>query len=82
MTPSGVEQSNANAKPKLRLLSARRIEHQGQAFVMLQDPAGVVPQPVLIPFDGYAHIVRHFDGQLTLTEIQAGRSVTRGTSSR
>ena len=38
---------------------------------MLQDPAGVVPQPVLIPFDGYAHIVRHFDGQSTLTEIQA-----------
>ena len=38
---------------------------------MLQDPAGVVPEPVLIPFDGYAHIVRHFDGQSTLTEIQA-----------
>ena len=58
-------------RPKLRPLTARRIEHQGQSFVMLQDPAGVVPQPVLIPFDGYAHIVRHFDGQSTLIEIQA-----------
>jgi AmmeMemoRadiSam system protein B len=58
-------------RPKLRPLSARRIEHQGQSFVVLQDPAGVVPQPVLVPFDGYVHIVRHFDGQSTLTEIQA-----------
>ncbi len=38
---------------------------------MLQDPAGVVPQPVLIPLDGYVRVVRHFDGQSTLTEIQA-----------
>ena len=38
---------------------------------MLQDPTGVVPQPVLIPFDGYVHVVRHFDGQSTLMEIQA-----------
>ena len=38
---------------------------------MLQDPAGVVPQPVLIPFDGYVRVVRHFDGQSTLMEIQA-----------
>lgn len=52
-------------------MSARRIEHQGQSFVMLQDPAGVVPQPVLIPIDGYARVFRHFDGQSTLMEIQA-----------
>jgi AmmeMemoRadiSam system protein B len=61
----------ALSRPKVRPLSARRIEHQGQAFVMLQDPAGVVPQPVLIPFDGYVQVVRHFDGQSTLAEIQA-----------
>ena len=38
---------------------------------MLQDPTGVVPQPVLVPWDGYSHVVRHFDGQSTLIEIQA-----------
>lgn len=38
---------------------------------MLQDPAGVVPQPVLIPLDGYVQVVRHFDGRSTLIEIQA-----------
>src|SRR5438874_1267457 len=58
-------------RPKLRPLSARRIEHQGQSFVMLQDPSGVVPQPVLIPLDGYSYVVRHFNGQSTLAEIQA-----------
>src|SRR5438874_6684883 len=58
-------------RPKLRPLAARRIEHQGQSFVMLQDASGVVPQPVLIPFDGYSYVVRHFNGQSTLVEIQA-----------
>ena len=58
-------------RPKLRPLTARRIEQQGQSFVMLQDPTGVVPQPVLIPLDGYSQVVRHFNGQSTLIEIQA-----------
>jgi MEMO1 family protein len=70
VTPNGVEHSSLE-RPKLRPLSARRIEHQGQSFVVLQDPAGVVPQPVLVPFDGFARVVRYFDGQSTLTEIQA-----------
>jgi AmmeMemoRadiSam system protein B len=48
----------------------RRVEYQGQAFVLLQDPTGVLAQPVLIPLDGFQHIVRHFDGQSTLSEIQ------------
>jgi AmmeMemoRadiSam system protein B len=58
-------------RPKLRPLTARRIEHQGQLFVMLQDPTGVVSHPVLVPWDGYTHVVRFFDGQSTLIEIQA-----------
>jgi AmmeMemoRadiSam system protein B len=58
-------------RPKLRPLTARRIEQEGQPCVMLQDPSGVVAQPVLIPFDGYSYVVRHFNGQSTLVEIQA-----------
>jgi MEMO1 family protein len=58
-------------RPKLRLVVPRRIEHQGQPFVLLQDPTGVVSQPIILPFDGFQHIVRHFDGQSTLNEIQA-----------
>ena len=68
-TPAGLDPSLE--RPRLRPLNARRIDHQGQAFVMLQDPAGVVAQSVLIPLDGYARFFRHFDGQSTLSEIQA-----------
>jgi AmmeMemoRadiSam system protein B len=58
-------------RPKLRPLTARRIEHEGQAFVMLQDPSEVVAQTVFIPYDGFFHIVRYLDGRTTLVEIQA-----------
>jgi AmmeMemoRadiSam system protein B len=58
-------------RPKLRPVMPRRVEHQAQAFVLLQDPTGVVTQSVLIPYDGFHHIVRHFDGQSTLLDIQA-----------
>jgi AmmeMemoRadiSam system protein B len=57
-------------RPKLRPVSPRRVEHQGQSFVMLQDLTGAIAQPVLIPIDGFNHIVRHFDGRSTLVEIQ------------
>ena len=57
-------------RPKLRPVNSRRVEHQGQSFVMLQDVTGAISQPVLIPIDGFNHIVRHFNGQSTLIEIQ------------
>jgi AmmeMemoRadiSam system protein B len=37
---------------------------------MLQDVTGAIAQPVLVPIDGFNHIVRHFNGQSTLIEIQ------------
>jgi hypothetical protein len=49
----------------------RRVEHQGQSLVLLQDPSGVVSEQVLLPLDGFQHVVRHFDGQSTLIDIQA-----------
>jgi MEMO1 family protein len=58
-------------RPKLRPVMPRRVEHQGQPFVLLQDPTGVVSEPILLPFDGFQHVVRHFDGQSTLVDIQA-----------
>ncbi len=58
-------------RPKLRPVIPRRVEHQGQVFVLLQDSPAVLAQPVMIPHDGFHHIIRHFDGQLTLVEIQA-----------
>ncbi len=58
-------------RPKLRPLSGRRVEHQGQAFVLLEDPLGVADEGVVLPLNGFQHVVRHFDGNTTLVEIQA-----------
>lgn len=58
-------------RPKLRPLSGRRLDHNGQSFVVLDDPLGVVCGPVLVPVDGFQWVVRHFDGQTSLREIQA-----------
>src|SRR5690242_1542600 len=75
VTPGGVEHpvgaEHSLERPKLRPPSARRIEHQRKSFAVLQAAAGAVPQPVLIPFDGYVQGVRHFDGRSTLMDIQA-----------
>ena len=57
-------------RPKLRPVMPRRVEHQGQSFVLLQDPTGVVTEPILLPLDGFQHVVRHFDGQSSLIDIQ------------
>ena len=68
--------------PRLRPLSGHRQQLEGREYVALADPAGVVADPVLVPLDGFFHIVRHFDGQTSLREIQArilretGRLVT------
>ena len=56
-------------RPKLRPLNASRIDHQGQSYALLQDPSGAFASPVLVPFDAYVHICRHFDGRNTLAEI-------------
>ncbi len=58
-------------RPKLRHLSAQRLEHQGRTYAALEDPLGVFDDPVLIPLDGFQSIVRHLDGNTTLPEIQA-----------
>jgi len=56
-------------RPQLRPLSGRRVDHQGQAFVALEDSLGLFTGQVLIPIEAYHRIVRHFDGSSTLTEL-------------
>ena len=58
-------------RPKLRLLSASRFDHQGQSYALLQDPLGAFTSPVLVPLDAFVHVCRHFDGTNTLVEISA-----------
>src|SRR4051794_14349557 len=58
-------------RPKLRPLTARSGIHEGQAYAVLEDPLRIFNDPILIPLDGFQWVVRHFDGQLSLREIQA-----------
>lgn len=58
-------------RPKLRPMHARRVDHQGQSLVALEDPLGVASGPVMIPMDGFHWVVRHFDGTRGLRDIQA-----------
>ena len=58
-------------RPKLRPLSAQRLEHEGRSYAALEDPYGVFADPVLVPIEAYEGIVRHFDGETLLSDIQA-----------
>jgi MEMO1 family protein len=58
-------------RPKLRPLSAQRLEYQGRTYASLEDPLGVFDEPVLVPIDGFHWVVRQFDGKSTLREIQS-----------
>ena len=70
LSRDGIPGMSSLERPKLRPVNARKVEQQGQSFVMLQDVTGAIAQPVLIPVDGFNHIVRQFEGQSTLIEIQ------------
>ena len=58
-------------RPKLRPLSARRVEHGGRSLVLLEDSLGLIPEPFLISRSTFQLMVRHFDGRATLGEIQS-----------
>ena len=66
-------------RPKLRPLSGRREQFEGQEYVVLEDPLGVFRDPILIPIDGFHWVVRHFDGRRRSLEIQAGCSARRAS---
>ncbi len=58
-------------RPKLRPVQPRRVEHQGQVYILLHDATGASSQPFVLAFDVFNHVVRHFDGRSSLSEIQA-----------
>jgi AmmeMemoRadiSam system protein B len=58
-------------QPKLRPLSGRRVDHQGQAYVALEDSLGLFSGQVLIPLETFHHVIRHFDGRTSLVEIKS-----------
>lgn len=57
-------------RPKLRPLSARRVEHAGESLVVLEDPSRLAESPVVLALDAYVHVVRHFNGLNSLIDVQ------------
>lgn len=57
-------------RPKLRSMSARRVEHGGESLVVLEDPYRLSESPIVLALDAYVHVVRHFNGRNSLLDIQ------------
>jgi MEMO1 family protein len=73
--------SDAGA-PRLRAIEAVPVEHEGEPYVALRDPAGYTPSVVMLP-PALLEIVALFDGDHPIVDIQAalmqrhGELVTR-----
>src|SRR5689334_11623879 len=62
--------SSLMEKPKIRPVEAFPVEQQGQTYILLRDPTGLAPEPILIGMGGY-FLVTLFDGSNTLLDLQA-----------
>ena len=73
--------SDAEA-PRLRAIEAVPIQHEGEQYVALRDPAGYTPSVVMLP-PPLLELVALFDGEHSIVDIQAeimkrhGELVTR-----
>jgi hypothetical protein len=60
---------SSDDRPRLRILEAFPVEHDGQQVIGLRDPAGFTDQIVLLP-EPALDLVSLFDGEHTISEIQ------------
>jgi MEMO1 family protein len=63
--------------PKLRPVEAFPLEHEGQSFIALRDPAGYTSSVLMVPF-AMVEIVAKFDGEHSIADIQADVMRTQG----
>jgi AmmeMemoRadiSam system protein B len=56
--------------PRLRPVEAFPVDHEGERFLALRDPAGYAPSVVMLP-GGVVEIVALFDGSHSIVDIQA-----------
>jgi AmmeMemoRadiSam system protein B len=64
-------------KPKLRNLQALSTEINGKKVLVFQDPERISPEAVMVPAE-LAPIIRYFDGNHTIRDIQAKLMRTTG----
>lgn len=58
-------------RPALRPVQPYRVDHRGRPHVAFEDALGVADGSALVPMELYQDVVRRFDGQTTIPEIQA-----------
>lgn len=56
--------------PKIRPLEAFPVQQEGQTYVLLRDPGGIAPEPIMIGMGAY-FLVTIFDGVNTRRDLQA-----------
>jgi MEMO1 family protein len=57
-------------KPKIRPVEAFPVEQEGHTYIVLRDPTGIAPEPILVGMGAY-FLVTLFDGVNTLVDLQA-----------
>jgi hypothetical protein len=60
----------SDAAPRLRAVEAFPVDHEGERYLALRDPAGYAPGVILLPL-GLLDILAQFDGEHPVTDIQA-----------
>jgi len=60
----------SDERPRLRPVEAFPIEHEGERFLALRDPAGYAPAMAMLP-GAVVEIVALFDGEHSIVDIQA-----------
>jgi MEMO1 family protein len=57
-------------KPKIRAVEAFPVEQQGQKFVLLRDPTGIAPEPIMLGMGAY-FLVAQMNGTNERLDLQA-----------
>jgi len=74
--PNGRQCVSQDVIPALRPVEALRIQHEGRDYLLLRDPQGLAPEPLLLPL-ALATLLHLFDGRHTARDLQL--ALTRST---
>jgi AmmeMemoRadiSam system protein B len=64
------EHPDTSDRPRLRSVEAFPVDHEGERYIALRDPAGYAPSVIMLP-GAVVEIVALFDGEHSLVDIQA-----------
>ncbi len=68
--PTVQEPRSTPQRPRMRMVEAFPVQHQGKTLVCLRDPLGVAPDPLVVGVGAY-YLTTLFNGATSLDEIRA-----------